>query len=163
MGMINITCPVCKQVHEWFSGNLDRRCFRCKWSAANTAPEKILPGTIKDESSIWDGNRWHQIAPRRAVEGDIGDWNECQAYKFAHGALNAESALLGALSWKDRAFKAESEARMNRRISESYMKSRKRWITKARELAKSLENCEDFIELLQGRLTRIREDAKLDP
>jgi len=32
----------------------------------------------------WDGHRWY-IVPRRAVAGDIGDWAECQAWKFAHG------------------------------------------------------------------------------
>ena len=32
----------------------------------------------------WDGHRWY-IVPRRAVAGDIGDWAECQAWKFAYG------------------------------------------------------------------------------
>jgi hypothetical protein len=93
MGLINIACPQCKQVHTWFSGNLDQRCRRCKYEAKIAEPSleryngEPLDGTTRyDNSEIWIKDRWHQIVPRRAVEGDIGDWNECQAYKFAHGA-----------------------------------------------------------------------------
>lgn len=35
-----------------------------------------LVGRIKDGSSYWTGERWHQFIPRPMVEGDIGRWNE---------------------------------------------------------------------------------------
>jgi septal ring factor EnvC (AmiA/AmiB activator) len=42
MGLINITCPVCKQAHQRVYGNLDPRCYRCKWSAASVAPVNLM-------------------------------------------------------------------------------------------------------------------------
>lgn len=66
MGLITIACPSCKQLTEWFSGNPDQRCHRCKYEAKQSP----LPGAQVD-TSIFDGNRWHQIWPRPAVEGDI--------------------------------------------------------------------------------------------
>lgn len=31
MGLYTVFCPSCKQAHQWFSGNLDQRCTRCRW------------------------------------------------------------------------------------------------------------------------------------
>jgi tRNA(Ile2) C34 agmatinyltransferase TiaS len=33
MGLITIACPSCKALTEWFTGNPDQRCHRCKYEA----------------------------------------------------------------------------------------------------------------------------------
>lgn len=66
MGLITIACPSCKQLTEWFSGNPDQRCHRCKYEAKQSP----IPGA-KVDTSIFDGIRWHQLWPRPAVAGDI--------------------------------------------------------------------------------------------
>jgi chromosome segregation ATPase len=49
-----------------------------------TLSNEFWPGDIRD-GKYFDGFRWHQVEPRHVVEGDIGDWAECQAWKFAYG------------------------------------------------------------------------------
>lgn len=33
--MYTINCPSCKQLHYWFSGSADQRCYPCKYGAAD--------------------------------------------------------------------------------------------------------------------------------
>jgi hypothetical protein len=73
MGMYSIKCPSCGTIHAWFGG-LDQRCTQCK-SVGEAL--KVLPGDL-DNGQVFDGKRWHQLYPREAVEGDIGNWLDAQ-------------------------------------------------------------------------------------
>jgi hypothetical protein len=67
MGIYTVRCPRCYAVHSWFSGSSSQLCYQCQWGAVN-----------------WQNEL--QIKPREAVVGDIGDWAECEAVKFANAA-----------------------------------------------------------------------------
>ena len=30
MGLYSINCPICGQIYNWFSGNIDQRCYECR-------------------------------------------------------------------------------------------------------------------------------------
>jgi len=56
--ILSINCPQCGSPHEWnTTTNPDPRCYRCKYESVQ------------------------HVVPRRAVEGDIGNWAECQSMK----------------------------------------------------------------------------------
>jgi hypothetical protein len=90
MGLFAIPCRTCGTIFNWFSGSFDQRCNTCRtnaiadaiadeWADAHTykpyQPYIIQPpppGTTKEyDTSVWDGQRWHQIRPRPMVRGDL--------------------------------------------------------------------------------------------
>lgn len=47
MGMINIRCPSCKAVHQWYTGSKDQRCRDCMSKENPTELRSIAKQEIK--------------------------------------------------------------------------------------------------------------------
>jgi hypothetical protein len=139
---------------------------------------KRLEGEISaDGSSIWAVGRWWQIRPRQMVKADIyppyypprrffgsetpvqylrnGAWlrldEELKRKLKLHEPISSYNGL-SIEQWRERALKAESEARLAQSLNSCYIRQSERNRKRVVDLQEERKVNEDFIKLLSDRL-----------
>lgn len=179
MGTYTIACPTCQRDHIWFSGGPDQPCQFCKSTAANLRRYngEPLDGTQRD-GSIWlsSKQRWYQLTPRRAVDGDIYPPDYFQKFcgvrvpaqyhlRFSEWATNVRTVALlqrcASLEQQlDEQDKLESKLRIANNLTQAYTRAYGRRLKKICELEGVVKANNEFIELQAQRLRNARDQVE---
>src|SRR5271157_5246431 len=65
MGLYTISCPICKQAHTWWSGNIDQRCNNCRANSFSAQINRLYDADFKKARAAVDGDLvWHDYHPK---------------------------------------------------------------------------------------------------